>query len=60
MAASGLEQNESTKDMNHVVAIAEFAFALKRQLKYVNEHSWNNFKLRVGKLSKSYNKHLKV
>ena len=49
MAASGLAIcDDVTKDMNHVVAVAEFAFALKRQLKEVNEHSWNNFKLRIG------------
>ena len=49
MAASGLELcDDVTRDMNHVVAVAEFAFALKRQLKEVNEHSWNNFKLRIG------------
>ena len=34
--------------MSHVVAVVEFAYALKRQLKEVNEHSWNNFKLRIG------------
>lgn len=48
MAAAGLKGgNES--DNNHVVAIAEFVFAIKKQLQYVNEHSWNNFKLRIGR-----------
>ena len=49
MAASGLELcDDVTRDMSHVVAVVEFAFALKRQVKEVNEHSWNNFKLRIG------------
>ena len=49
MAASGLGLcDDVTRDMSHVVAVVEFAFALKRQLKEVNEHSWNNFKLRIG------------
>ena len=48
MAAAGLEHSDVTNNMNHVVAVADFAFALKRQLKQVNENSWNNFKLRIG------------
>ena len=30
--------------------MANFAFRLKDQLSYVNEHSFNNFQLRAGKL----------
>ena len=32
--------------------MAEYAFRIKQQLNYVNEHSFNNFQLRVGKLFK--------
>ena len=49
MAASGL--NESTGPMRTdelVIAVAEYAFAIKEQLDDVNENSWNNFKLRIG------------
>ena len=33
---------------SHVTAMADFAFRLKDALKEVNEHSFNNFKLRAG------------
>lgn len=49
MCASGLTDETSYSDLSHVMAIAEYAFAIRKQLKYVNEHSWNNFKLRIGK-----------
>lgn len=51
MAASGL--TASTVDMtnySHVTRLADFALRLKDQLDYVNIHSFNNFKIRVGKL----------
>ena len=32
----------------HVTAMADYAFRLKDQLNYVNEHSFNNFQLRAG------------
>lgn len=35
--------------MSHVVAVTEYAFAIKRQLEYVNEHSFNNFMMKIGK-----------
>lgn len=50
MAASGLTAN--TVDMtnhSHVTRMADFALRLKDQLDYVNVHSFNNFKIRVGK-----------
>ncbi|XP_042905332.1 adenylate cyclase type 5 isoform X2 [Parasteatoda tepidariorum] len=49
MAASGL--TSSTVDLtnyNHVTKMADFALRLKDQLDYVNMHSFNNFKIRVG------------
>ena len=49
MAASGLTPETNYKDLRHVVALTEYAFAIKDQLKSVNEHSFNNFKMRVGK-----------
>ena len=48
MAASGLTKETNYADLRHIIALAEFAFRLKEQLQYVNEHSFNNFKLRVG------------
>lgn len=49
MTASGLTKETNYADMRHIVALAEFAFSLREQLQYVNEHSFNNFKLRIGK-----------
>ncbi|XP_048520982.1 adenylate cyclase type 6 [Dendroctonus ponderosae] len=49
MAASGLTQ--STCDMQgfrHVTAMADYALRLKEQLQDVNEHSFNNFRIRIG------------
>lgn len=48
MAAAGLKEGGVPSDKNHVVAVAEFVFAIRKQLENVNEHSWNNFKLRIG------------
>eukprot|EP00057_Strongylocentrotus_purpuratus_P009849 XP_011664323.1 PREDICTED: adenylate cyclase type 5 isoform X2 [Strongylocentrotus purpuratus] len=49
MAASGLTEETFDKDGNsHVSALADFAFSLMKQLKCVNEHSFNNFKMRIG------------
>jgi adenylate cyclase 5 len=47
MAASGL-----TGDVignQHVVAVTKFALKLLNKLEYINEHSFNNFNLRIGK-----------
>jgi len=49
MAASGLTKKTSDEvTFSHVTAMADFAFRLKDALKEVNEHSFNNFKLRAG------------
>ncbi|XP_060081544.1 adenylate cyclase type 5-like [Ylistrum balloti] len=48
MAASGLTPQTNFSDMSHVIALAEYAFAIQAQLHYVNEHSFNNFKIRIG------------
>lgn len=36
------------KDLKHVTAMADYALKLREQLKYVNEHSFNNFRIRIG------------
>ncbi|XP_060607849.1 adenylate cyclase type 6-like [Ruditapes philippinarum] len=48
MAASGLTPETSFNDMSHVVALTEYAFSIQEQLRSVNEHSFNNFKMRIG------------
>ena len=51
MVASGL--NNSTYDavkMTHITALATFSMRLQDQLAYVNQHSFNNFKFRIGKI----------
>ena len=46
---SGLTHQTSDEiHFKHVTAMADFAFRLKDQLNYVNEHSFNNFQLRAG------------
>ncbi|XP_063546907.1 adenylate cyclase type 6 isoform X1 [Cydia strobilella] len=49
MAASGL--TASTRDLRgcrHVTAMADYALRLREQLQYVNEHSFNSFRIRIG------------
>ncbi|XP_032526667.2 adenylate cyclase type 6 isoform X1 [Danaus plexippus] len=49
MAASGL--TVATRDLRgyrHVTAMADYALRLREQLKYVNEHSFNSFRIRIG------------
>ncbi|VDK51357.1 unnamed protein product [Anisakis simplex] len=46
MAASGL--TGQVYGNTHVVAIAKFAIRLLALIKYINEHSFNNFNLRIG------------
>ncbi|XP_071108641.1 adenylate cyclase type 5-like [Haliotis cracherodii] len=48
MAASGLTPETQFPDMTHVIAISDYAIAIRSQLQYVNQHSFNNFKMRVG------------
>ncbi|XP_052765547.1 adenylate cyclase type 6-like [Mya arenaria] len=48
MAASGLTAETSFPDMSHVVALTEYVFNIQEQLRQVNEHSFNNFKMRIG------------
>ncbi|XP_052746735.1 adenylate cyclase type 6 [Bicyclus anynana] len=49
MAASGL--TAATRDLEgfrHVTAMADYALRLRDQLKYVNQHSFNTFNIRIG------------
>ncbi|XP_022532587.2 adenylate cyclase type 6 [Astyanax mexicanus] len=49
MAASGL--NASTYDRegrSHILALADYAMRLREQMKYINEHSFNNFQMKIG------------
>jgi len=49
MAASGLNDTTYDKDgMTHITALANFAMRLQDQLDFVNVHSFNNFKFRIG------------
>uniref|UniRef100_A0A7M4FRE0 Adenylate cyclase type 6 n=1 Tax=Crocodylus porosus TaxID=8502 RepID=A0A7M4FRE0_CROPO len=49
MAASGL--NDTTYDRegrSHITALADYAMRLMEQMKYINEHSFNNFQMKIG------------
>uniref|UniRef100_A0A915PNS9 adenylate cyclase n=1 Tax=Setaria digitata TaxID=48799 RepID=A0A915PNS9_9BILA len=46
MAASGLFGNVT--DHSHVVAVVRFAIRLLALIQHINEHSFNNFNLRIG------------
>ncbi|KAM4697355.1 adenylate cyclase type 5 [Rhinophrynus dorsalis] len=49
MAASGL--NDTTYDKagkSHIKALADYAMRLMDQMKYINEHSFNNFQMKIG------------
>lgn len=55
MAASGL--NDSTYDKegrSHIIALADYAMRLREQMKYINEHSFNNFQMKIGKKKKKH------
>ncbi|KAK7788778.1 hypothetical protein R5R35_000603 [Gryllus longicercus] len=49
MAASGLTRSTcDMKNYRHVSAMADYALRIREQLNEVNEHSFNNFKIRIG------------
>ncbi|XP_022913545.2 adenylate cyclase type 5 isoform X1 [Onthophagus taurus] len=49
MAASGLTQSTcDMKKFRHVTAMADYALRIKEKLSEVNEHSFNNFRIRIG------------
>ena len=49
MAASGLmtETNDAA-GKSHVLALAEYAFAIQKQMDYINESSFYRFQLKIG------------
>lgn len=50
MAASGLTENTCDLiDFRHVTAMADYALQLFNKIDEVNTHSFNNFKMRIGK-----------
>lgn len=46
MAASGLTGKLTNND--HVTSLTDFSLDLMDQLQYINEHSFNNFQMRIG------------
>ena len=49
MAASGLmTATNDAVGKKHVLALAEYAFAIQKQMEYINESSWNRFQLKIG------------
>ena len=49
MIVAGLTKATCDKEgLKHVTAMADYALRLKEQLSYVNEHSFNNFNIRIG------------
>lgn len=51
MAASGLTANTCDMvDFRHVTSLAEYALQLFEKIDEVNKHSFNNFRMRIGKL----------
>lgn len=49
MAASGLTNNTcDTTGHQHVFAMIEYALELFQKITNVNEHSFNNFRMRIG------------
>ncbi|XP_053660924.1 adenylate cyclase type 6 [Anopheles marshallii] len=49
MAASGLTANSCDKnDFQHVIAMMDYALELFQKITDVNEHSFNNFRMRIG------------
>ncbi len=52
----GLTKSTCDKEgLKHVTAMADFALKLREQLAYVNEHSFNNFNIRIGELYSRFN-----
>ncbi|RUS80899.1 hypothetical protein EGW08_011335 [Elysia chlorotica] len=48
MCASGLTSRTNFTDMTHILALADYTFALQNQLQYINDNSFNNFVIRIG------------
>lgn len=51
MAASGLNVSSYDREgRSHILALADYAMRLREQMKYINEHSFNNFQMKIGKI----------
>ncbi|XP_077423169.1 adenylate cyclase type 6-like isoform X2 [Vanacampus margaritifer] len=49
MAASGLNTSSYDREgRSHILALADYAMRLREQMKYINEHSFNNFQMKIG------------
>lgn len=49
ISAAGLTQSTcDQKGFRHVSAMADYALRIREQLAVVNEHSFNNFRIRIG------------
>lgn len=49
MAASGLTKKNCDKEgFQHVIAMVDYALELFQKITDVNEHSFNNFRMRIG------------
>lgn len=54
MAASGLTENTCDLiDYRHVTAMADYALALFTKIEEVNTHSFNNFRMRIGRIRRN-------
>ncbi len=53
MAVSGLDKGsdgpKSKSKYGHIVTMAMFAFEIQKKMDNINKHSFNDFKLRIGK-----------
>uniref|UniRef100_A0A8C6NM89 Adenylate cyclase type 6 n=1 Tax=Nothobranchius furzeri TaxID=105023 RepID=A0A8C6NM89_NOTFU len=48
MAASGLNDSTYDRKGSHILAMADYAMRLREQMKHINEHSFNNFQMKIG------------
>ena len=48
MCASGLTRDTNNQDMQHVVAMANYAFHMRIAMEILNAHCFNHFKLKIG------------
>ena len=52
MAASGLSERDDSPNQA-VITMAKFAHELQKKLEVINKHSFNDFKLKIGKTNGS-------
>ena len=49
MAASGLDGQDNSPAQAAVITMAKFAHDIQKKLESINKHSFNDFKLKIGK-----------